>query len=224
MTTIPQHAPLTITEHLFFDLDGTLTDPREGIISCIQYALHHLARPIPSDDALLECIGPPLHLSFRALVGPELVDSAIELYRQRFRTAGMFENRVYPGVQRALAALRASGHALRVVTSKPTVFAAQIVQHFGLDEYFDAVHGSDLDGHLSDKTELLAFVLRATNTKALDATMLGDRSHDIVGAKNNGIQAAGALWGYGSRPELIAAGANHLYEDITSFADAMRPS
>jgi phosphoglycolate phosphatase len=200
---------------LFFDLDGTLTDPRDGIVRCLQYALEELGRASPPEVELTRYIGPPLYESFPILlrtVDPSLVQRAVKLYRQRFAAEGIFENELYPGITAALAVLQTKGHTLYVVTSKPTVFARQIIEHFDLRSYFQRVYGSDLDGARSDKAQLIAHVLAREHIRPADATMIGDREHDIKGALANGVCAIGVLWGYGSREELMQAGASVLLE------------
>jgi phosphoglycolate phosphatase len=193
---------------VFLDLDGTLTDPGVGITRCIAHALERLGFPVPSAATLAQCVGPPLAESFRALLATDdeaLVRSAIELYRERFGPVGMFENEVYPGIPEALGALVPQGVELRVVTSKPTVFAERIVEHFDLAKYLSSVHGSELDGTRTDKAELIRHVL-STGAIAPDAAiMVGDRKHDIVGAQRNDVPAIGVLWGYGSQDELSRA-------------------
>ena len=208
---------------LFFDLDGTLTDPREGIVGCIRHALQCLGCSVPPDSELDRCIGPPLRESFCRLATAALADAAVEHYRERFRASGMFENRVYPGVPEALTALRAAGWQLLVVTSKPGVFAEQILRHFDLAQYFSAIHGSELSGVRSDKGELIAHVLATEGIAPEYALMIGDRSHDIVGARKNGLRSAGVLWGYGTREELTEAGADRLYESLSVLRDDLAP-
>jgi phosphoglycolate phosphatase len=196
---------------LFFDLDGTLTDPKPGITGSIQYALRKLGRPVPSQDELTWCIGPPLRASFATLLGGEsLADRAVELYRERFADVGLFENNVYPDIESVLATLSQSRLRMFVATSKPHVFARRIIDHFGLDSYFEHVFGSELDGTHVHKNDLLAHALRQTAVDPSRALMIGDRSHDVAGAKANGMDAIGVTYGYGSREELIAAGARHL--------------
>ena len=135
---------------IFFDLDGTLTDPKPGITGSIQYALRKLDRPVPSQDELTWCIGPPLRASFAMLLGGEdLADRAVEFYRERFGDVGLFENSVYPDIEQVLAALRETPRRMFVATSKPHVFATRIIAHFGLSGYFDHVFGSELDGTAS---------------------------------------------------------------------------
>lgn len=194
---------------VYFDLDGTLTDPKPGITRSIQYALTRLDRPAPSEDELTWCIGPPLQASFRTLLGrDDLAERAVVLYRERFVDIGMFENSVYPGVVEVLAAL--TGRRLFVATSKPLVYAARIIAHFGLDVHFEQVFGAELDGTRADKTDLLDFALKAAGVDPTRAIMVGDRRHDMVGARNNAMAAIGVLYGYGSEAELVAAGAQHL--------------
>ena len=199
--------------NVLFDLDGTLTDPREGIVGCLKHALLRLGRNCPSDSELARFIGPPLQEIFGTLLGstdPKDIDSAVTLYRQRFSSTGLFENCVYPGIHSALTALRGSGAALFVATSKPQVFAQRIVEHFGLMDYFRGVYGSELDGTRSNKSDLIAHVLKSESLSPHMTVMVGDRAHDIAGARTQGVLPIGALWGYGSYDELIVAGATAL--------------
>ena len=199
--------------NVLFDLDGTLTDPREGIVACLKYALLGLGHDCPSDLDLARFIGPPLKESFAVLLHTadrKQINAAVELYRQRFSSKGMLDNTVYPGIHSALTTLRGRGALLFVTTSKPRVFAERIVEHFGLKEYFCAVYGSELDGTRSDKGELIAHVLQAESLSPHSTVMVGDRAHDILGAKAHAVFPIGVLWGYGSSDELIAAGATTL--------------
>lgn len=199
---------------IYFDLDGTLTDPKPGITRSIQYALRRLDRAVPSEDELTWCIGPPLHASLKTLLGTdELADEGLRLYRERFGDIGLYENEVYPGIDELLSALAGSGRRLFVATSKPTVYAERIVRHFGLDRYFERVFGSELDGTRADKTDLLGYALNEANVDPRQAMMIGDRSHDMIGARNNGMAAAvGVLYGFGTEEELLGAGAHHVCE------------
>jgi phosphoglycolate phosphatase len=193
---------------IFFDLDGTLTDPKPGITRSIQYALDKLGQPtIPAEDELTWCIGPPLRASFVKLLGEGSADLAVAHYRERFSDIGLYENAVYAGVEDVLTALRQSGHRLFVATSKAHVYATRIIDHFDLRQYFERVFGSELDGTRADKSDLLAYALKTTSVDSSRATMIGDRSHDMIGARNNGIRCIGVLYGYGSEQELTAAGA-----------------
>lgn len=196
---------------IYFDLDGTLTDPKPGITGSIQYALKKLGQPIPSQDELTWCIGPPLHASLKRLVGTdELADQALLLYRERFSEVGLFENTPYQGIHDTLATLAATDQRMFVATSKPAVYASRIVDHFGLKPYFERVFGSELDGTRVDKRDLLRYALDEARVDPGKAIMIGDRSHDVVGARSNGMTAIGVLYGYGSEAELRDAGAHHI--------------
>jgi phosphoglycolate phosphatase len=144
------------------------------------------------------------------LLGEASADLAVALYRERFSEVGLYENSVYAGIRDVLSALRRSGHRLFVATSKAHVFADRIIDHFDLRDHFEQVFGAELDGTRADKSDLLAHALRTTAVDPSQTLMIGDRSHDMVGAKNNGMKGIGVLYGYGSRDELIAAGARQL--------------
>jgi phosphoglycolate phosphatase len=198
---------------VLFDLDGTLTDPREGITRSIAYALARMGHEPPPLDALTFAIGPPLRASLAKLIGTDsrdAVEQAIAHYRERFADVGLFENAPYAGIDGVLAALREAGIPLYVATSKPRVYAERIVRHFGLDAHFEAVHGCELDGTREDKRDLLAHLLPRHGLAPAHTAMIGDRGADMVAARHHGTQAVGALWGYGSREELLAAGAGAL--------------
>jgi phosphoglycolate phosphatase len=196
-------------KYVYFDLDGTLTDPFEGISNCIAHALERLGVPRPADANLRHFIGPPLLEAFGELVGHELAPRALEHYRERFGDIGWQENFVYPGIRESLTEITGAGHRCFVATTKPHVFARRIVEHFELAPYFTAVYGSELDGTRTDKTELLRYA-RRERSAGMDSVMIGDRHHDIVGALNNGFRAIGVTWGYGTTEELRGAGADCL--------------
>ena len=205
--------------NLLFDLDGTLTDAGDGIIRCIQHALAGLGAPSGAD--LRWCVGPPLQDSFGELLGTqdqEQIDRAIALYRERFVATGMFENAVYPGVADGLRQLRAAGHALWVVTSKPHEFARKILAHFELRDAFAEVYGSEFSGLHADKRDLLRHVLSAERF-AEPPWMIGDRRHDVEAAHANGLRAVGVTWGYGSGAELQAAGADVMVESMQELIE-----
>ena len=210
--------------YIFFDLEGTLTDPRVGIVRCLKYALQELGAPSPTDRELEQYIGPPLPASFAALLNSTdatLIGQAVTLYRQRFAAKGMFANTVYPGIEKVLLRLQAHDVLLYVATSKPTVFAEQILTHCGLRRFFQNIYGSELDGTRSDKKELIAHVLAEERIVASSAVMVGDREHDIKGALLNGVRPVGVLWGYGSRQELTRAGASLLCEGPEALAEIL---
>lgn len=193
---------------VLFDLDGTLTDPHVGITRCIQYALEGMGRAAPATGELLWCIGPPLRGSFAQLMKTQdaaLLDRALALYRERFSARGMYENAVYPGVPEALRRIGAAGVPMILATSKPRVYAEEIARHFGLREFFAAVHGSELDGTRTVKSELIAHVLRCEGMIAAETLMVGDREHDILGARACGVRAAVVTYGYGSAEEIAHA-------------------
>ena len=198
---------------VLLDLDGTLTDPRVGIVRCIRYALERLERPCPPEDALAWCIGPPLRGTFCTLLAtsdPALIERAVALYRERFAEVGLYENEVYADIPAALEALGRAGRRLFVATSKPAVFAERIVRHFALDRHLAGVYGPTLQGGLDDKAELLAHLLERERLAAADVVMVGDRSADVAAARTNTVRSIGALWGHGSREELLEAGADAL--------------
>jgi phosphoglycolate phosphatase len=208
---------------IFFDLDGTLTDPKLGITRSIQYALGKLDHPAPPADELTWCIGPPLHASFKTMLGgDDRAALAVSLYRERFGDVGLFENEIYAGVTDTLSALQAAGHRLFVATGKPVIYAERIVAHFGLGGYFDCVFGAELDGRRADKTELLGYALQAASADPSRAVMIGDRSHDMIGARNNAMTAVGVLYGYGSREELLAAGAHQVVAEPSGWLEHVR--
>jgi len=201
----------------FFDLDGTLTDPFVGITSCIRFALSELAADVPAAADLGWCIGPPLRDSFVQLLDEQRADRAVELYRQRFADVGLFENKKYPAVDQLLTAINAMNAVCYVASSKPLVFVERILERFELSRYFIRSFGSELSGLRSDKTELLAYALEQTGAEANRCVMVGDRKHDAIGARNNDIRSWGAGWGFGSRAELEAAGAEIVFSDCAEL-------
>ena len=197
--------------HLYFDLDGTLTDPFEGITRSILYALDAFDAPHPDHDRLRDCIGPPLQVTFAELLDRERAPRALELYRERFAETGWRENVPYDGIHDTLATLSEAGYKMFVATTKPHVFAKRIVEHFEMAHCFAAVYGSELDGTRIDKTELLAWALPQHPDRD-GAVMIGDRKHDMIGAANNRMDAIGVTWGYGSANELTSSGAARLVD------------
>jgi phosphoglycolate phosphatase len=198
-----------VPAHVYFDLDGTLTDPYEGITQCILYALDKLGFPHPTDEYLHSCIGPSLYETFPEMVGKELTPRAIDLYRERFNEVGWQENIPYDGIHDALAAVADAGCVLFVATAKPRIAAGRIVEHFEMGKYFRKVYGCELDGTRSNKADLLKYAI-SENPHASARTMIGDRKHDLIGAIANGIRPVGVSYGYGSTEELNAAGATAI--------------
>jgi phosphoglycolate phosphatase len=199
--------------NILFDLDGTLTDPAEGIIKCYRYSLERLHATCPPAEALTAYIGPPIRAAFAAVLETDdeaLIEQALAFYRERFSTVGLFENRMYEGVPEMLTELQTSGYKLFVATSKPTVYAEQVLSHFALGGYFIKVHGNELNGRLDDKAELVSELLADHRLRPDETVIVGDRWHDIVAARRNNISSLGVTYGYGSEAELLEAGADHI--------------
>lgn len=203
---------------ILFDLDGTLTDPMVGITKSVQYALKKYG--IIEEDLwnLTKFIGPPLSQSFRKFYGFSEEEShrAVEYYREYFAPTGKFENVVYDGIPEMLAALKDAGFVLAVATSKPEVFAKDILEHFNLDQYFDFIGGALLHGR-TDKAEVVSYVLENLDADKETTVMIGDREHDILGAAKNGLNSIGVLYGYGDKAEHVAAGADYIVENVDAL-------
>ena len=199
---------------LLFDLDGTLTDPRPGIVRCTRYALDKLGAPCPPDDMVASFIGPSLRGTFATLLGTSdaaLVEQAVTLYREQYGVSGLFENDVYDGIVPLLDHVRLTASASFVATLKPKAYAERIVRHFGFDRYFGGVYGAEMDGKFGEhKAELLAHLFASERIAPEHAVMIGDRAGDIIAARAHGVRSIGVLWGYGSEAELVDAGADVL--------------
>lgn len=201
--------------YALFDLDGTLTDPSLGITKSIQYALERMGRHVPSREELYCFIGPPLVPAFCEYIGMTEAEAerAVELYREYFSVTGLFENEPYSGIDDMLGELQSDGVVLAVATSKPELYAKRIVEHFGLARYFERICGATLDSSRSKKGDVIAYTLEGlgiTEEERGSVIMIGDRHHDIEGARENGIASMGVLWGFGDEAELIAAGADYI--------------
>ena len=195
-----------------FDLDGTLTDPGEGFVRCVAHALSTLGCPHRSAAEIRSHVGPPLQETLKRLLGAhsDRLDEAVRLYRERYGREGYLENRLYPGVGELLEELQRRGVPLFVATSKPLVFTRAILDRFGLAKFFNGVYGSELDGTRSRKGDLLAHLLQRERLASVHTVMIGDRAEDVAAAMANDVRPVAALWGYGSREELIRAGAKVL--------------
>ena len=208
---------------LLFDLDGTLTDPFEGIANSIAYALRKFGIEVNVKHSLTAFIGPPLVQSFCTFCGFTRNNAlkAVEFYREYFAEKGLYENVVYDGIVPMLQMLKAHGKQLYVATSKPEVFAKRIIEHFGMAEYFVGVAGATMDTSRNEKADVIAYALNKYAVDAENALMIGDRKHDILGAKANGLHSMGVLYGYGSQQELRAAGADMLADAPLSIAEML---
>ncbi|MBC2721666.1 HAD hydrolase-like protein [Desulfosporosinus sp.] len=203
---------------ILWDLDGTLTDPKEGITRSVQFALKQLNYPIPEADDLDWVIGPPLKESFKLLLqstDDNLLTQAVLLYRERFQELGLYENFVYPGIAELLFKLKKQGCKNLLATSKPRVFAEKILQHFSLQEYFDVIMGSELSGQFVEKDALIGEVLKKAPTNLRSRTvMVGDRKYDVEGARANQIDVISVGYGYGTIEELQDAKPDFIVSSV----------
>lgn len=204
-------------DYYFFDLDGTLTDPAMGITNSFIHALKYFGIEIPSYEKLCTFIGPPLVTTFKKEFGFDDEKSmlGVKKYREYFADKGLFENKVYDDVEKMLISLQKQKKHLVVATSKPEEYSVRILKHFELDKYFDFICGSNMDETRSKKEEVIEYALKKCQiVDKSKVIMIGDREHDIIGAKKNGLMACGILYGYGSREELKAAGADFIFENV----------
>ena len=204
-------------DYVLFDLDGTLTDPYVGITESVKYALNFFGKPIPDDEALKQYIGPPLIWSFKELAGITGDDTvkAVKKYRERYETIGWKENALLDGAEELLADLKKKGKILGLATSKPEKTSIQILEYFGIDRYFDFMGGASMDLTRNTKVQVVNYTLKNLGVADLSkAVLVGDRHHDIDGAKEAGIASIGVLVGYGSRSELENAGADYICETL----------
>jgi phosphoglycolate phosphatase len=204
-----------------FDLDGTLTDPKPGLTRSVQYALSHLGIDVPDLETLTPFIGPPLAESFSRIYNfsADQTQQAIKYYRDYFAETGLYENAVYPEIPELLATLQGRGKHLAVATSKPMYFAQIILNHFHLAEYFDLVVGSEMDGTRSNKAEVIEFALsKLPEETTRTVLMIGDRMHDILGARKNHLESVAVAYGYGTTEELLGVFPTYLVQTVTDLA------
>ncbi len=202
---------------VLFDLDGTLTDPGLGITNSVAYALRKYGIEVEDRAELYKFIGPPLSESFMKYFGFSKEESlkAIEYYREYYKVTGLYENAVYGGIEQLLINLKNKNKKLVVATSKPEVFAKEVLKFFSLDKYFDYIAGACLNETRTAKAEVIEYALSENGiTDKSDVIMVGDREHDIIGAKKNGLDSMGVLFGYGNRNELENAGATYIAETV----------
>ena len=207
---------------ILFDLDGTLTDSGEGIINCAIYAMEHFNLPIPPREELRVFVGPPPTDTFMKFgVAPEDAVEAVEIYRERFIPIGMYENKLYPGIQKLLETLRAEGHILCIATSKPESMAREILRYFDIGKYFHYICGATLDHTRDTKEQVISYLLTQCKSK-YPWVMVGDTAFDVIGAKAHNIPAIGVAWGYGLVEEMRDAGAAAIVYDTEALLEQLQ--
>ena len=211
---------IIIKKYILFDLDGTVTDPMIGITKSVRYALNKFGIEVEDLNTLCKFIGPPLKDSFMNFYNFSEGDAlkAITYYREYFSTNGLYENTVYENFEDMLIALKNDGKSLIIATSKPTVFAEKILEHFNLKKYFDFISGSNLDNTRTKKADVISYALKQQMINNMsEIIMIGDREHDIIGAKALNIESIGVLHGYGSYEELSSSGADYIVKDVSEL-------
>lgn len=194
---------------ILFDLDGTITDSSEGIINSVTYALEKMNLRLPTKNELYSFIGPPLNDSFKQLynLDKKSTEQAVSYYREYYQVKGMYQNHVYEGILELLLTLKKADCCLYIATSKPEIYAKKILEHFHLSDYFNGIYGASLDGSRSKKGDVIRYALKEAKISSLNETiMIGDRSHDILGAKENSLASIGVLYGFGDVAELKGQG------------------
>ena len=206
---------------ILFDLDGTITDPKIGITKSFQYALQHFGIQVDNLDALEPVIGPPLKKSFSEFyhLSEDQIERAIEKYRERFSTVGLYENEIYDGMENLLKELSEAGYILEIASSKPTVFVEKICEHFKIKQYFTHIVGSFLDGRRGEKEEVVEKAIRLSTPDHI--IMVGDRIYDVIGAHKKGIAVIGVSYGYGGRQELEEAGADVIVDTVAQLREEL---
>lgn len=215
---------MTNYEYVLFDLDGTITDPGIGITNSVMHALDKYGIKVSDRSELYKFIGPPLWESFGKYYGfsREEANKAVEYYREYYRDKGIFENLVYEGFEDLLKLLKANGKTLIVATSKPEVFAKKILEHFNLVKYFTFIAGGNLEGTRVNKNDIISYALESCKIQdKSNVIMIGDREHDVIGAKKNNIHSIGVLFGYGDRKELENAGADYIAETVSDIGNIL---
>lgn len=207
-------------DYLFFDLDGTLTDPAQGITNSFIHALKYFGIEIPTYEKLCTFIGPPLVDTFKTQFGfdDEKAALGVKKYREYFAEKGLLENYVYDGIPEILSTLKTNGHKLVVATSKPEEYSIRILEYFDLAKYFEHICGSNMNETRSKKDEVIAYAIETCNINdKSNILMIGDRMHDIIGAQKNNIKSCGVLYGYGNLEELQNAGANYIVKSVNDL-------
>ncbi len=211
-----------LIKYILFDLDGTLTNPKEGITRCVQHALSHFG--IERDcDELVSFIGPPLKEQFMnyASLSEEDAIEAVKIYRERFAPIGLFENEIYPGILDMLYKIKAQGKIIALATSKPTVFAEKITEKYGIKPYLDYLSGSELDGTNVEKAAVIKNAMAAIGANPKETVIVGDRMHDAEGAQKNGIGCIGVSYGFAAEGELEKAGVKVIAHTPEELCDIL---
>lgn len=213
-------------QNILIDLDGTLTDPKVGITTSARYGLEKVGHPISEDTNIDWIIGPPLKASLAKILNVDaddtLAEQALMAYRERFAVTGLYENHVFEGVAETLAELKRRGYRLFLATAKPTIYAKQILEHFNLAQYFTEIYGSELNGDRTNKEELIQYILEQQGIQADQCIMVGDREHDIFGARHNGIESIAVKYGYGSEIELQQAQPKYTIENFSHLLNYLK--
>ncbi|MFH7411045.1 HAD-IA family hydrolase [Acinetobacter variabilis] len=213
-------------QNILIDLDGTLTDPKVGITTSARYGLEKVGHPISEDTNIDWIIGPPLKASLAKILNVDaddtLAEQALMAYRERFAVTGLYENHVFEDVAETLAELKRRGYRLFLATAKPTVYAKQILEHFNLVQYFTEIYGSELNGDRTNKGELIQYILEQQGMQADQCIMVGDREHDIFGARHNGIESIAVKYGYGSEIELQQAQPKYMIENFSNLLNYLK--
>ena len=208
-------------KYILFDLDGTLTDPQEGICKSINHALGYYGMEKPLKE-LTKYIGPPLLNSFAELVGEENAQDAIVKYRERFSVVGLYENEIYPNVKDTLSLLKEKGYTLCTASSKPQIYVEKILQHFDIAQYFTIIGGSTLDGKICEKEDVIMLVLNQLGADRQDVVMVGDTRFDLIGAEKMRLDAIGVTYGFASKEELCNYPHIALIDDISEITDVLQ--
>ncbi len=211
-------------KNILFDLDGTLIDSQEGITGSIQFALQTLGVTPPSSEELRWCIGPPLRDSFPKLLNTidlNKIEQALALYRSRYFEIGLYNNKIYDGVESMLKKLKTAQYRLFVATSKMEVFMTEILDFLKLSDYFDAMYGATIDGARKSKTEILEYLLAEQKLELTQTVMVGDREYDIKAAQENNIRSIGVTYGYGTLKELKEANPNSICKTPLEIAETV---
>ncbi|MEG2929736.1 MAG: HAD-IA family hydrolase [Oscillospiraceae bacterium] len=206
---------------ILFDLDGTLTDPQEGICKSINYALNFFGKDMPL-KSLTKYIGPPLLPTFTELLGEELAPAAVKKYRERFSTVGLFENEIYDGVKDTLQQLQQMGFVLCTASSKPQVYVEKILEHFDILQYFTLAGGATLDGKISEKEDVIAHVLSQLNADKSQVVMVGDTRYDLIGAEKMGLDAIGVTYGFAQKDDLLKYPSVAIIDSIADIVNIIK--